>query len=277
MSETERQVAEAKACVRQAWKGEPRVAMILGSGLGNLADQMEIEAAFDYQQLPHFPHSTALAHRGRLVCGRLAGTPVVTMQGRCHLYEGYGWNQIALPVRLMHALGASCLIVSNASGGVNPAHRTGELMVISDHINLMWEGAGMGSASPLGRCRMTAASPYDARLIDLALSTARSHQVVLHRGTYVAVTGPSYETRAEYRMFRYFGGDAVGMSTVPEALTAQQLGMRTLGFSVLTNVAKPDAPMVVDAEDVVEVAGRAAEHLSQLVQVIVARIGDSAD
>lgn len=275
VSEIERQVAEAEAYVRQSWAGEARVAIILGSGLGGLADQMQIEAALEYQQLPHFPHSTALAHRGRLVCGRLADTPVVTMQGRCHLYEGYDFDKVAFPVRLMRALGASYLIVSNASGGVNPAHRTGELMVLADHINLMWGGPALGSVSNLGRRGREMSSPYDASLIDLARETARRNQVVLHQGTYVAVTGPSYETRAEYRMFRHFGGDAVGMSTVPEAMTARQLGMRVLGLSVLTNVAKPDAPSVVDAEDVVQVAGQAAADLIKIVRVIVARIGKS--
>ena len=264
------EVDEAVAHVRERWSGAPRIAIVLGTGLGDLAEHVAAEATLSYEDIPHFPHSTALSHKSRLVCGTLEGTPVVAMQGRCHLYEGYSVSQLALPVHVMHALGAQTLVVSNASGGVNPHYRAGDIMVQADHINLMWSsplgGAAADQGSVRGFGRPSRRPAYDSELMDAALTVARREQFVAHRGVYVGVTGPTYETRSEYRLFRRIGGDVVGMSTVPEVIAASQCGMRTLALSLVTNVAKPDAPDVVDAEDVVEAAAEAAPNMHKIVQ-----------
>ena len=268
-------VDEAVETIRRRWTGEPAAALILGTGLGSLADRIQIEAAFEYREVPHFPASTALAHAGRLICGRMAGTTVVAMQGRCHLYEGYSAEQVALPVRVMRRLGARRLIVSNASGGVNPQFAAGDVMVISDHVNLMWQAPGgvrmPGSATRAAAPRdpIIKGSPYDPIGIDQALAIARREDFAAHRGVYVALTGPNYETRAEYRMIRRIGGDAVGMSTVPEVMAAAQEGMPVLALSVITNVARPDAPQKTDAHHVVDVAQIAAPRVCAIVEAIV--------
>ena len=268
--QVQQSVDEAVAAIRQQWQGSAQVAMILGTGLGSLAEHIAAEATIPYREIPGFPHSTALSHKSMLVCGTLEGVPVVTMQGRCHLYEGYPAEQLALPVRVMNALGAQLLIVSNASGGMNPRYAAGDIMVLDDHINLMWTTPTLSSTrqcSSLGRG--VTARPYDQALIEVAMRVARREQFVAHRGVYVSVTGPTYETRAEYRLFARIGGDVVGMSTVPETTAAQQCGMRTLALSLVTNVAKPDAPDVVDAEDVVEVANAVAPRMLQIVKEVL--------
>lgn len=257
-------VASALDHVRRQWPGAPKLALILGTGLGGLAEEIQAEATIPYRDIPGFPHSTALSHKSRLVCGQLDGVTVVTMQGRCHLYEGYGVDQLAFPVHVMHGLGARTLVVSNASGGLNPHYSAGDIMVMNDHVNLMWTSPRSDAAGGAS-VRRPRSAVYDPSLIQRALRVARREDFVAHQGAYVAVTGPTYETRAEYRMFRRIGGDVVGMSTVPEVVAAVQCRMRVLGLSLVTNVAKPDAAEVVDAQHVVDVAEVAAPHLRKIV------------
>lgn len=272
------QVHDALAAIRRHWKRRPRASLILGTGLGHFAESIEPEALIPYEEIPHFPCSTAISHRGALVCGTLAGIPVVAMQGRCHAYEGYAAGELTLPVYTMHAAGAEVLVVSNASGGVNPALCGGDILVIADHINLM--GVRLGRVgNEVARGRSVSRAPlYDPQLAERVMQAARRHNVRARRGVYVAVTGPNYETRAEYRFFRRIGGDVVGMSTVPEVLAAAQVGLRVLALSTVTNVARPDAPRRVTAEDVVSVAEQTEPKVRTLVMDVLAQefAGDTA-
>jgi purine-nucleoside phosphorylase len=272
MTSRAEQVAEAVTSIHQRWPYEARVGLILGTGLGHLADQVEHEAVIAYDDIPHFPRSTALSHKGQLICGRLAGVPVLTMEGRSHLYEGYSADEVTFPVRVMRAMGAELLIVSNASGGLNPLYASGDVMVVADHINLMFRCPAVADSDeqrPNERSGRYGAALYDPALVERSLEIARRENFVAHRGVYVAVTGPNYETRAEYRFLRRIGGDVVGMSTVPEVLVAAQLGMRVLALSTVTNVARPDAPRTVKAAEVVSVAEHAEPNLRKIVLGIV--------
>jgi purine-nucleoside phosphorylase len=261
-------IDQAVAAIRQRSDFRPRVAIILGTGLGQIADEMETVAAISYHDIPFFPRSTALAHKGLLRLGTLAGVPVVTMQGRCHFYEGYPYEQLMLPTRVMHALGAETLIVTNAAGGVNPHYAVGDVMAIADHINLQY---ARDLAQPLGLTITQAGrivqpkTLYDAGLLAQALRVARGGNFPLQQGVYLAVTGPNYETRAEYRCFRRLGADAVGMSTVPEVLAAVTCGMRVLGMSTITNIAKPDSLGTITAEEVVAAAEIAGGKVRQVI------------
>jgi purine-nucleoside phosphorylase len=254
------QLAAAVSAIRSRWTCDATTAVILGTGLGELAEEVEAETVISYREIPGFPCSTALAHKGRLVCGKLNGRPIVMMQGRCHLYEGYPLAAVTFPTRALAALGIRTLIVTNAAGGINPQYAVGDVMLIDDHINLMWLVGQASSVPDRGRTRL-----YDEPLAQQALQLARRANFPLHRGVYVAVTGPSYETRAEYRTFRRIGGDCVGMSTVPEVLTAAALGMRVLGLSTVTNVARPDAPQTVSADEVIHVAAAALPKVRAIV------------
>jgi purine-nucleoside phosphorylase len=218
-----------------------------------------------------------------MICGKLGGRPVVMMQGRCHLYEGYPLAAVTFPTRVLAALGIRTLIVTNAAGGINPQYAVGDVMLIDDHINFLWRAGGVslpvtpeadGVDGATGRLTPPARREryYDAALAQRSLEIARCSNFPLHRGVYVAVTGPSYETRAEYRAFRKIGGDCVGMSTVPEVLTAASLGMRVLGLSTVTNVARPDAPQTVSAEDVVHVAASALPKVRAIVHGILSTL-----
>ena len=290
------QVRAAAAHIQQRWGNQPRMGLILGTGLSRAAERMQIERILPYERIPHFVCTTALSHQGRLVCGSVDGVPVIAMAGRCHLYEGYSFDQVTLPVRVLGALGVKILVVSNASGGLNPAYRGGDIMVMADHINFMASvgglrfGGGIGGAPHSAMtglsmrgdgCSHPRCAParltnrgcgwcYDDRLIEQTLSIGRREGFAVHPGVYVAVPGPNFETRAEYRMFRRIGGDAVGMSTVPEVLTAASLGMRVLALSMVTNVALPDAPRKVDPQEVVELAARAEPNLCKIVLGIAA-------
>ncbi|HEV3341214.1 MAG TPA: purine-nucleoside phosphorylase, partial [Pirellulales bacterium] len=236
------QISEAVGAVRQQWAAKARVGIILGTGLGSLAQQIETEARFGYESIPHFPRSTAIGHAGQLVCGQLQGLSIVAMEGRFHAYEGYSYQQITFPVRVMRALGAELLIVSNACGGMNPNYACGDIMVIDDHINLMGGNPLTGvNDERLGPRFPDMCRPYDRSLIERALEIGRRENFAVHRGVYVAVTGPNLETRAEYRFLRLIGADVVGMSTVPEVIVAVHAGMRTLGLSVVTDLCFPDA------------------------------------
>jgi purine-nucleoside phosphorylase len=255
--------------IRAKWTTKPRAAIVLGTGLGGLAEHIRGETIYPNHELPEFPRPTAVAHSGRLVCGHLADVPVVAMQGRVHYYEGYEFSRITLPVRVAAELGCALLIVSNASGGLNPQFNSGDIMVIDDHIDLMGSCFFGESAETLATPRLKHSGYYDQRCIDLALQIGRRENFGCHRGVYVAVTGPNYETRAEYRFMRQIGGDAVGMSTVPEAIAARQAGMRVLALSAVTNVAKPDAPDTVDAMDVVDIAQHAEPRLRAITMGVL--------
>jgi purine-nucleoside phosphorylase len=273
------QISDAVGAVRGRWQRVPQVGIVLGTGLGSFARQVNAEAVIGYETIPHFPRATALGHRGQFVCGTINGLGVVTMEGRFHLYEGYTATEITLPIRVMHALGIKLLIISNASGGVNPAFLPGDLLVIDDHINLMGANPLIGpNMEALGPRFPDMTRPYAPELIEQALAIARREGITAHRGVYVALTGPNYETRAEYRFLRLIGGDVVGMSTVPEVIVAAHMGLRVLALSTITNVALVDGQPPTDGHDVIEVAARAEQNVRKIVLGILAeeqqRMGD---
>jgi purine-nucleoside phosphorylase len=274
MLELHDQIQEAVAVIRREWKAMPRAGIILGTGLGGLVDNIEVEAAIDYEQIPNFPRSTALTHRGRLVCGQLHGLAVVAMEGRIHHYEGYPLKQITLPVRVMRALGAELLVVSNAVGGLNPYFDLGHIMVIEDHINLMGDNPLIGiNDDRLGPRFPDMSQPYDRELIDVALEIARRENFPAHEGVFVAVTGPNLETRAEYRFLRLIGADAVGMSTVPEVLVARHCALHVVGFSVVTDMCLPDALEEANIDRIIATANAAEPHLLKLVMGVLDHVG----
>jgi purine-nucleoside phosphorylase len=243
----------------------------LGSGLGSVGESTELDMAIDYGDIPNFLKSTAVGHKGRLLCGKLSGVPVVAMQGRFHCYEGYSAERATFPVRVMNALGIELLIVSNASGGLNPNYACGDIMVIDDHINMLNRNPLVGvNDDVLGPRFPDMSAPYDRRLGDQALAIARKNDFACHRGVYVAMLGPTYETRAEIRMSRYIGGDAVGMSTVPEAIVAAHAGLSVLGLSTITNVCSPDKPHSTSGDEVVATAETARDKLLAIVAGTVA-------
>jgi purine-nucleoside phosphorylase len=272
MLQLAKQIDQAASFIRGRWSTKPSAGIILGTGLGNFVDQMQIDVAIPYGEIPNFPRSTAIGHKGQLVCGSVHGVPVVTMQGRFHLYEGYPPEQITLPVRVMKALGIKLLIVSNASGGMNPYFKSGDVMVIEDHINLMGANPLTGiNDDQLGPRFPDMSSPYDRALIDQALAIARREDFVAHKGVYIALSGPNYETRAEYRFLRRIGGDVVGMSTVPEVIVAVHAGLKVLALSVVTNVSLPDAMgQPTDGQMVVDAAKTAEGKLAKIVLGILA-------
>jgi purine-nucleoside phosphorylase len=256
----------AVSAIRAAWSCDAATAVILGTGLGELADEVAASSILGYRDIPGFARSTALAHKGRLVCGELDGAPVIMLQGRCHGYEGYSFAELTFPVRVLARLGIKSLIVTNAAGGLNPNFAIGDVMLMDDHINLMCLDC---SKTSFLIAKHRHEPFYDRKLAESAAAAARQNDFVLQRGVYVAVSGPSYETRAEYRAFRRIGGDAVGMSTVPEVLVATSCGIQVLGLSTITNVASPDAPKTVTAEEVVEVAAIARPCIRAIIQAAI--------
>jgi len=270
MLELHDQIQEAVAAIRAKWDGTPKAGIILGTGLGGLVEEIEEEASLEYGEIPHFPTSTATSHRGRLVCGRLEGLPVMAMEGRFHMYEGYPLKQITLPVRVMRAMGAELLVVSNACGGMNPYFKEGDLMVIEDHINLMGDNPLIGiNDDRLGPRFPDMCEPYSQELVDRALEFARRENIVAHKGVFVAVAGPNLETRAEYRFLRTIGADAVGMSTVPEVIVAVHCGMRVVGFSIVTDLCLPDALHPADVSKIIATANAAEPKLRVLVRNVL--------
>ncbi len=266
-------IAEAVASIRQHWDGCPRVGMILGTGLGELASQIEQQAVIPYSSIAHFPEPTVESHAGQLVCGTLSGTSVLVMQGRFHFYEGYSLQQVTFPVRVMKALGAEILLVTNAAGGMNPHFELADLVVIEDHINLMGASPLRGpNDDALGPRFPDMSQPYDRELIRLARQTALELGIPMHPGVLVAVPGPQLETRAEYRMLRALGADIVGMSTVPEVIVAAHASMRALGFSVVTDMCLPDALEPVDIEKILEVAAEGGRRLERLIPRLLERL-----
>jgi purine-nucleoside phosphorylase len=273
MTELYDQVQEAAKAVRARWAGKPRVGIILGTGLGGLVGEVEAAAAIPYHEIPHFPTSTVVSHAGRLVCGKLAGKPVVAMEGRFHYYEGYSLRQITLPVRVLKALGCEVLIVSNASGGLNPQFAKGDIMLIEDHINLIGDNPLIGpNDDRLGPRFPDMCWPYDRELLALARRVALEEQVACHQGVFVAVPGPNLETRAEYRFLRGAGADVVGMSTVPEVIVAVHCGLRSLGLSVITDMCLPDALEPARLEDIIATANMAEKKLRTIVKRVVGEL-----
>jgi purine-nucleoside phosphorylase len=259
-------VEEAAAVVRERFATPPDVAIILGTGLGRLGAEIETSVVIDYSDIPLFPLSTVESHAGRLLCGTLAGKTVVAMQGRFHRYEGYSLQQVTFPVRVLRALGARTLVVSNACGGMHPLWRAGDLMLIADHINLLGDNPLAGpNDDRLGPRFPDMSDAYDARLRATARAVALAKGIELREGVYVAVTGPNLETRAEYRFLRALGADVVGMSTVPEVIVAVHAGMRVLGLSIVTDMCLPDSLEPATVEKIIAVAKGAEPRLTQLV------------
>lgn len=266
-------VETAAAEVRRTAPVKPEVGIILGTGLGGLADEMTVEVTVPYERIPGFPLSTVESHAGRLLLGKLSSRPVVAMQGRFHRYEGYPLSDVAFPVRVMRALGARILIVSNACGGMHPLWNPGDLVLLSDHINLLGDNPLVGANDErLGPRFPDMSSPYDPELRALARGVALEQGIVLREGVYVAVPGPSLETRAEYRMLRAIGADVVGMSTVPEVIVGVHAGLRTVGISIITDQCLPDALEPVDIDRIIATARRAEPSLTRLVCGLVERL-----
>jgi purine-nucleoside phosphorylase len=266
-------VAGAAEVIRRRTSVRPDVAIVLGTGLGALAREIEVEAEIPYAEIPGFPLSTVESHTGRLLAGRLAGRAVVAMQGRFHRYEGYDLQQVTFAVRVLHALGAATLVVSNACGGMHPLWEPGDLVLLSDHINLLGDNPLVGANDErLGPRFPDMSAPYDPALRTLARAAALELGIVLREGVYVAVPGPNLETRAEYRMLRAIGADVVGMSTVPEVIVAVHEGMRVLGISIVTDQCLPDALEPADIGRIIETANRAEPQLTRLVTTVVERL-----
>jgi len=266
-------IPDAVRAVRARTKLVPDVAIILGTGLGALADEMVVETRIPYGEIPGFPLSTVESHAGRLLVGTLAGRRVAAMQGRFHRYEGYSLQQIAFPVRVLQQLGARTLVVSNACGGMHPLWSPGDLMLIADHINLLGDNPLVGpNDDALGPRFPDMSEPYDGALRALARRVALETGITLREGVYVAVTGPNLETRAEYRMLRALGADVVGMSTVPEVITAVHLGMKVLGVSIITDQCLPDALAPASVEQIIAVARAAEPRLTALIRGVLERL-----
>jgi purine-nucleoside phosphorylase len=266
-------IAAAVSTIRDHTDWEPDVAIILGTGLGRLAERIDRVAEVGYDGIPHFPLSTVESHDGRLLFGTLGGRRVVAMQGRFHVYEGYSQQQIVFPVRVMQALGAGTLVVSNACGGMDPLWTPGDLMLIADHINLLGGSPLIGPNDPKVGPRFPDMSrAYDPDLRRLAREAARDLKLVLREGVYVAVPGPNLETPAEYRFLRTIGADVVGMSTVPEVIAAVHMGMPVLGISIITDACLPDALEPVNIDQIIATAGKAEPALTQLVEAVLERM-----
>jgi purine-nucleoside phosphorylase len=250
---------------------KPEVGIILGTGLGALVNEIEVEKQLMYSNIPDFPISTLEFHSGKLIFGMLAGKKVVAMQGRLHYYEGYSMQQITFPVRVLKMLGIKTLLVSNASGALNPSYKKGDLMIIEDHVNLQPANPLLGrNEEALGPRFPDMSQPYQWDLIDKGLDIAMANKITCHKGVYVAVTGPNLETRAEYKYLRIIGGDAVGMSTVPEVIVANHMGLPVFAISVLTDEGFPEILKPVSVEEIIAVAQQAEPKMTLILKNLIA-------
>ena len=247
----------------------PKTAIILGTGLGQLASEISDKTEIPYSEIPNFPVSTVEGHSGKLIFGKLGGVDILAMQGRFHYYEGYSMKEVTFPVRVMYELGIKMLFVSNASGGMNPKFNVGDLMVITDHINFFPEHPLRGKNFPTGPRFPDMHKTYDPLLIKLAFDIAREKRIPVQHGVYVGVQGPTFETPAEYKMYRILGGDAVGMSTVPEVIVAHHCGIRTFGISVITDLGGFDEPVEVSHEEVQEAAKKAQPFMTEIMRDLI--------
>ena len=267
------QRAEAVAFIKERLPIDPEYLLILGTGLGQLAEEMTVELELPYEEIPHFPVSTVKSHAGKLLIGYLGGKSIMAMQGRFHYYEGYSMNQIAFPVRVAKMLGIQTLLVSNACGGLNPNFERGDIMLINDHINFLGDNPLIGPNDPdLGPRFPDMSQPYTERLLATAEQVALDAGIKMHQGVYLAVSGPMMETKAEYRYMRQLGADVVGMSTVPEVIAAVHMSMEVLGISVITDECFPDALEPVSLDDVLEAAAMAEPQLTRVVVGVLERL-----
>jgi purine-nucleoside phosphorylase len=251
----------------------PFVGVVLGTGLHAFTQQLSVEVTIPYTDIPHFPASTVEFHKGEIIFGAIEKTPVIVMQGRFHYYEGYSMQQITFPIRVLKALGVEYLLLSNAAGGMSPAYKKGDLVLIEDHINLLPDNPLRGVSDPqLGPRFTDMSAPYDARLNNMMKEAASEAGAIIHSGVYVSVMGPNLETRAEYRWLRSMGADMVGMSTVPEVIVAAQTGLRCAAVSVITDECDPDNLKPVDILEIIEVAGKADQKLAQIFAQVIKKL-----
>jgi len=266
-------IAETLASIRARCKGQPSVGLILGSGLGSYADSLQERTVLPFGEIPHFPVSTVPGHSGNLISAVVQGAPVVALQGRVHLYEGYSMAEVAFPARVLGCLGIRGLIVTNAAGGINEGFRPGDLMLITDHINLMGANPLMGAnLDEFGPRFPDMSEAYDPHLLKVALEVAREERMSLQQGVYAGLCGPSYETPAEIRMLRALGADAVGMSTIPEVIIAAHMGIPVLGISCITNMAAGILPQKITHQEVIHTTERSKESFAALLNGIIPRL-----
>jgi len=273
MTELRKQIAESLEFIRTRTTAKPTIGIILGTGLGGLVKEIKQEVVIDYATIPHFPISTVESHHGKLIFGILAGKKIVAMQGRFHMYEGYNLKQVTFPIRVMKFLGVKSILVSNAAGALNPLFKKGDVMLISDHINLLGDNPLIGpNDDEIGPRFPDMSEAYDKELIGLAEHAALDLKIRVQKGVYVAMQGPSLETKSEYRFLRTIGADAVGMSTVPEDIVAVHMGMRVLGFSILTDECFPDALKPALLEEILKVATKAEPKMTAIMKEVVKRM-----
>jgi purine-nucleoside phosphorylase len=273
MSELVDQMNAAVEFIRRNTALQPEVGIVLGTGLGELAGEIEKETELSYQDIPHFPISTVETHAGKLIFGTLAGRTVVAMQGRFHYYEGYSMQQITFPIRVMKILGIKTLVISNAAGGMNPLYRKGDIMIMDDHINLLGDNPLIGpNEDSFGPRFPDMSEPYSEELKALAEEIALEEKIKVRRGVYVAVSGPNLETKAEYRFLRNIGADVVGMSTIPEVIVARHADIKVFGVSVVTDECFPDALEPANVEDIIRTANEAQPRLTLLMKKVIAKL-----
>jgi len=266
------QIKETVEFIRKLVPQKPLVGVILGSGLGNFSNEIEVDVEIAYQDIPHFPLSTVKGHQGKMIFGRMSGKPIVAMAGRFHFYEGYDVSAIIFPIRVMKFLGIELLMISNAAGGVNPSFEVGDLMIIRDHISFATPNPLVGkNEDELGPRFPDMSEPYRKSFIKLARQVAREENIEVHEGVYFAVTGPTFETRAEYQMIQHMGGDAVGMSTVQECIIANHMGLPVFAMSVITDMGIREEDNVITHEEVLEAAKAAEPKLTAIFKGIIAK------
>lgn len=273
MSTLTEMINETLAVIRKKTDKNFEIGIVLGTGLGGLVKDISIEHEFDYSDLPHFPLSTVESHHGKLIFGKIGGKDVVAMQGRFHYYEGYTMQQITYPVRLMKFLGVKTLLVSNACGGMNPIYESGDIMLMVDHINLLGDNPLIGkNEDELGPRFPDMSEPYNLELIKIAEDAALENKIKVQKGVYVAVPGPNLETKAEYRFLRAIGADVVGMSTVPENIVANQMGIKVLGVSIITDECFPDSLKPAKVEEIIETAMKAEPKMTLIMKEVIKKL-----
>jgi purine-nucleoside phosphorylase len=273
IQEIKTEIKEAKDYIISKCGIVPEIGVILGTGLGGLVKEIEIIAEIPYDTIPHFPVSTVESHKGNLIIGKLSGKIVIVMQGRFHYYEGYEMYRLTFPVRVMQSLGISKLMISNACGSVNPLFRKGDIMIIDDHINLLGDNPLIGiNTNDFGPRFVDMSEPYSQKLIKLAEEVALENKITVKKGTFAAMSGPSLESRAEYRMLRVIGSDAIGMSTIPECIVARQIGVDVLGLSIITDECYPDSLKAVELEEIIEIANSTEPKMTLLFKKVIEKI-----